>query len=449
MDADGDDSAPGSPLADPALAAALDLVAAGVAGLQAVDLAAVADADVRVLIEEVERAARRVGSLQVDVLGEVDRRGLHAVDGHSSAKVMVRHMCSLSGGEASAREQVRRALLDLPAVAVAYRDGNIGTDQVRLIGRVHANKRVRDALPAQQESLISDARHHSYKDFERRLRTWERLVDQDGTCDDNERNHENRDAKLIQHPFDLSWELTGRFGAMQGALMREILDHYIQAEWEADWAKARAEHGDSACEADLARDDAKRRADAVFKIFQDAASAPPGSTTPEIVHNIMWDAETYLAFLRCVDPDPCGPESAGPGPVDLDRSRYRCETLDGTPLEPFEAAVSSLVAQVRRVLVNSAGVVIDLGRRARLFTGSARLAIQLQSSQCIWPGCWVPTSQCEADHLQPHGQGGATSPANGAPLCGRHNRWKQKGYATWRDPTGTWHTYRPDGTEIA
>jgi hypothetical protein len=33
-------------------------------------------------------------------------------------------------------------------------------------------------------------------------------------------------------------------------------------------------------------------------------------------------------------------------------------------------------------------------------------------------------------------------------LCARHNRWKQHGYRTWRDPTGHWHTHRPDGTEI-
>jgi 5-methylcytosine-specific restriction endonuclease McrA len=60
----------------------------------------------------------------------------------------------------------------------------------------------------------------------------------------------------------------------------------------------------------------------------------------------------------------------------------------------------------------------------------------------------TPVTGCEIDHLHPHSQGGVTDQANGAPLCGRHNRWKQKGYTTWRDPTGTWHTHRPNGTEI-
>ena len=30
----------------------------------------------------------------------------------------------------------------------------------------------------------------------------------------------------------------------------------------------------------------------------------------------------------------------------------------------------------------------------------------------------------------------------------RHNRFKNHGYRTWRDPHGRWHLYRPDDTEI-
>lgn len=61
----------------------------------------------------------------------------------------------------------------------------------------------------------------------------------------------------------------------------------------------------------------------------------------------------------------------------------------------------------------------------------------------------MPTSVCEADHAHPHAVGGKTAPENGIPLGGHHNRWKQKGYSTGRDPgTGRRRTYRPDGTEI-
>ncbi|MEZ5243478.1 MAG: HNH endonuclease signature motif containing protein [Acidimicrobiales bacterium] len=100
-----------------------------------------------------------------------------------------------------------------------------------------------------------------------------------------------------------------------------------------------------------------------------------------------------------------------------------------------------------RYIADAGGVVIDLGR-ARCFTGGARLAVKLSERHCPWPGCSVPTSQCEIDHTTDHAQGGRTDPGNGGPFCGRHNRHKQKGFAFWRDPTGEWHVYWPDGTEI-
>ncbi|MGB8861805.1 MAG: hypothetical protein WCC60_21295 [Ilumatobacteraceae bacterium] len=33
-------------------------------------------------------------------------------------------------------------------------------------------------------------------------------------------------------------------------------------------------------------------------------------------------------------------------------------------------------------------------------------------------------------------------------MCDHHNRWRSKGYRTWRDPDGHWHHHRPDGIEI-
>ena len=33
-------------------------------------------------------------------------------------------------------------------------------------------------------------------------------------------------------------------------------------------------------------------------------------------------------------------------------------------------------------------------------------------------------------------------------MCNHHNLRKNLGYQTWCDPTGYWHTHRPDGTEI-
>jgi hypothetical protein len=99
-------------------------------------------------------------------------------------------------------------------------------------------------------------------------------------------------------------------------------------------------------------------------------------------------------------------------------------------------------------VVDSAGVVINMGRRQRLFKGNARQAVLLQSSRCVIAGCATPIHRCQADHLTEWGRHGTTDGPNGGPVCGRHNRLKNSGYRVHRDDQGFWHTYRPDGTEI-
>lgn len=125
-----------------------------------------------------------------------------------------------------------------------------------------------------------------------------------------------------------------------------------------------------------------------------------------------------------------------------------CETDTGVPVDSLTVLQAAIAGSVRRVVVDRAGQVIEWGRKRRLFTGSARRAVMLQASRCIYPGCRTPLGNCQADHLNEWANHGPTRPANGGPLCGRHNRFKSRGYRVWRDPAGQWHTYRPDGTEI-
>jgi hypothetical protein len=231
---------------------------------------------------------------------------------------------------------------------------------------------------------------------------------------------------------------------MQGAELREILDRYVDAEFEADWAEAKARlgpdglFGDGITKHDLQRTDAQRRADALVRVFRDAAAADGSAIAPGWVHNIHWSAAAYEEMLSAMDAD---------RPPRFDPDTFMCRTEDGHDVDPTEAAANSLLHKVRRVIVDAAGVVIDLGR-ARRFTGSARVAATAGHTHCIWPGCHAPASRCEIDHLHEHGRGGTTQPANAAPLCGKHNRWKQKGFTIQRDPTGGWHTTRPDGSQL-
>ena len=92
------------------LARADALMAAAVEGCESVDatLGSLCDEELVGLVTEVEVLARRVGVLQLAVMDQIDNRGLFRVDGHVSAKVMVRHLYALSPGEAASSDKARR-----------------------------------------------------------------------------------------------------------------------------------------------------------------------------------------------------------------------------------------------------------------------------------------------------------------------------------------------------
>ena len=265
------------------------------------------------------------------------------------------------------------------------------------------------------------------------------LADADGAHRDHDDAHTGRHAAMCE--LGDSFHLDARFGAAQGVAMRNILDRFIDAEFAAEWAELTARHGDAATPAMMERSATQRRADALAAIFDRAAGADPAADGPDPVVNIVIDETTWLAHLARSLGDH---DAELPDPATV--AGRRCETVDGTLLDPADVIAAAIIGHLRRLVTNAAGVVIDLGRSSRCFTGHARTAALLQGVHCIYPGC--PNRHCQIDHTTPWAHGGSTNPANAGPLCPRHNRWKTRGYRTWRDPHGRWHTYRPDGTEL-
>ncbi len=420
---------------DPVANEAFDAVVAGLDRL-ASGVSPVDSGDAIAWITATEQIRRRVEHLHLELLEAIDTDNLYAADGHFSAKRMVEHHAGLSPAESTRHDRCRRMLTELDTVAAAFSSGQLGIAQTTVLAKVFANKRVRDHMADAQTWFLAQAQALSFRDFQQVVRTWERLVDADGAADRNHRNHETRNATLTQDPFDLGWELRARMSSLVGAELGAILDAYTRAEYEIDWDKARADHGEAATAAHLPRTAAQRRADALVAIFHHAATSTTTSVSVP-THNIVWSADTYTALLQSLE--------TGKRPH-LDVDTHRCSTLDGVSVDPTEALIASLTSRLRRVVIDAKRVTIDLGE-ARFFTGSARHAVLVTNPGCIWPGCHQPATNCQIDHLREHQQHGRTHPGNGAPLCGRHNRHKHNAnYAVQRDPTGTYTITRPDGT---
>jgi hypothetical protein len=219
-----------------------------------------------------------------------------------------------------------------------------------------------------------------------------------------------------------------------------VFEQFCRSEWLADWEVGVQRHGEQMTVSLMERTDKQRRFDALKAIFA-AATISDQSAIGEPVVNLVVGYELFEHYLHSAlgeHPEPLHP--ADPA--------HRCETADGVVIDPYDMLVAAALGHVRRVVLDSAGVVVDVGRKQRLFTGALRDAVMLVNRRCIWPGCYRPTSQCEADHMLPYSHAGPTAAHNGNPACAHHNRWKTRGYQTRRDPNGQWHHYRPDHTEI-
>ena len=78
--------------------------------------------------------------------------------------------------------------------------------------------------------------------------------------------------------------------------------------------------------------------------------------------------------------------------------------------------------ELTRIVINSAGVPLDLGRAERLFTGPQRKAVIARDRECAWPDCHAHARWCHIHHLTWwQRDGGVTSVENGALLCNYHH----------------------------
>jgi hypothetical protein len=417
-------------------AGALDRARQALAGLGNVDVDALSAADLRCWMESVEALRRTIDSTAVAAVGVVDRSNPFRPQGWSCAKTVVQHVCGLSGPEAHRRVQTARLHAALPDWAHAEAEGLVGVAQCRLMARIAANPRIPAAvLERDSPSLLDDAIGASFAEFELRARTWEALADPAGDRARHERLHADRSVRIRPRP-EGGWTITGSLAELAGCEFNEILAWFLQAEWEADWADARDRHGDQATTAHLARTQAQRTADALLAMARAAASTPPGSRPPRPTVNILYDTESFEAHLRGETPDPR-------------RSRdVVIRTSTGRRLHPDDAVNAALIGHIRRVVIDTAGTVIDLGRRRRLFTGAARDAVMLLTTTCAWIGCTRPTAWCHADHSLEWNAHGPTVPRNGQPLCPSHHRLKDRGYHVHRDTHGDWHVTDPHGNDI-
>lgn len=395
--------------------------------------------DAAALLVDIEQQMRQLEALRSQVLSEVRVHGLYQTDGHMRVSGWLRTVVNLPVSEANRADRLSKLVAAYPKVAEEMTAGRLGIAQAGRLASAHANRRTAWSFPSFFDLLLEKAEQLPFEDFRQVVDHWERLADADGTHRHAEMVHESRDANISV--VGDSTFVDAHVGNMHGTLIKEVFERFYQRELDRDIAERDALG--LTLDTELPRTAPQRRADALVAVFAAAAGQLPTSIEPLV--NIVIDAETFESALQAVA---TGRELTSLAGRPETLHRRRCHSTAGYPIDPVDATVSAITSQVRRVVVDSKSVVIDLGRRSRLFTGASREAVFLRGRRCIWPGCWV--SMCEADHRVPWAEGGTTSPDNGDPLCSRHNKLKTTGYRTELHPdTGVTYVVRPDGRPIA
>ena len=395
-------------------------------------------------LRELEVERRRIEAETSALISLAQARQVPRDDGHHGVAGWLRANLNWSGAQVAAAKQASLLLDAHEVVGDALLAGHLGTAQVGELARAARNPRCGAEIGDILDILLEHGEQLPFDDFRRVVRRWESLADEDGAELDDEANANSRTASL--HERDGAVDLIARGGsAMTTAEMLGVFELFVEAEFRNDVATRTELHGPDAPASLLPRNDAQRRFDALHEIFRRAVSTPVGSQAPEPIVNLLVDQYTHEVLLARHRLVPFPDDIGAP-----DLSHMRCETDSGIPVPPEAVFQATMQGYVRRLVVDDDGVVLNMGRKRRLFSGGARTAVKLMECHCGHPGCTVSARHADIDHIDEWDRDhGHTDVDNGRPRCNAHNRAKTRlGLVDKRTRGGRIVTYRCDGTAM-
>jgi Domain of unknown function (DUF222) len=105
-------------------------------------------------------------------------------------------------------------------------------------------------------------------------------------------------------------------------------------------------------------------------------------------------------------------------------------------------------AFIQRIVLDSKGVPLDMGRATRTFTPDQYRAIMIRDGGCRMPGCDIGPEGCQAHHIQYWENGGRTDLDVGIAICrgaGHHRLIHEGGWSITGDPNGEVTFHDPNG----
>jgi hypothetical protein len=410
------------------------------------------------------------------LLGDFDARRGWADWEMSSCAAWLSWKCQLSSGTAREHVRVARALRDLPVIRGEFGAGRLSYAKVRALTRIAAPDTeaglAEIAGPMTGNQLERFARAHrrvsSADDAAARVRrrlAWR--VEDDGSLAGTFRLPPLAGAVLLKALRAAAGDLEHphRPGAGPGPAAREPATEEPAAEEPAARepgvsaetpAAARPEPATSSSLADalLAIAEAflagKIAAAGDPEVYQVIVHVGTGAITPA---SPAVSPGADPATSPAADPaaDPAGVSAETPAAVRGDPADpadpARCHVEDGPAISVTTAQMIACSSSWSWMLHDSAGKLLDLGRRRRRPNAALRRAARERDTcRCRFPGC--ESRRVDLHHIRYWSNGGRTELDNLVSLCKYHHLLvHDRGYLiAARD--GTFTFYRPDGTAI-
>jgi hypothetical protein len=354
-------------------------------------------------MEKLHHLEARFDSFMTEATAAFEVGEQWAADGAKTAASWLSSRCRIPRAAAKRRVRLGRSLRHLPAVAEAWRQGDIGTDAARAIASARRHRT--EASMARDESmLVSQAAEMGFEDFSRALAYWKQLADPDGAEASDEERKASRDV-FLESSFSGMWLGQMTLDPISGSIVSSELNRLEHDLFEADCAAAKERLGRTGRIDELARTSAQRRADALVEMATRSRTAPADGIRPAPLFSIFVGYEAIHGRI--------------------------CELENGTVLAPSALDPWMASAYFERAIF-SLGNRIDVSVRSRFFTGGTRRAIELRDRTCTHPHCYEPAEGCQVDHIETYASGGLTTQENGRLLCGFHNRLRNQREGTPR-----------------
>jgi hypothetical protein len=383
------------------------------------------------------------------LIAEFDRRDGWAGFGIRSCAHWLNWKCSI--GLTAAREKVRtaRALESLPGINAGFEKGELSFYKVRAMTRVatelnepfllmvadygtaqHMEKLVKTfRTVSRHDDGMNDCVNNSVNDG---LNTaLNKALDKDADKDEFGRSEAQREQELSQlqqenrkvsyfHDDDGSWIIQARLPDEEGSLLIKVLEELGSQNEQKNLSMRAAE---------------EKSVTAVTRSDENTSFIPDKLTFPQrLADALVALSEHYLASLNSSEgaslkaAERCqlvlhvhtGAALAG----ELDASLEA--NLEGRWLLPDAAKRLACDTSLLVVKEDSAGNVLDIGRKSRIIPPAMSRALAIRDGGCQFPGC-CESRYTEGHHIKHWADGGDTKLDNLVTLCKYHHRELHKG----------------------